>query len=77
MPLITNVTTNWSTAVTLTGDEIWQSRRGGVYLATTATPGADDGVLLREGTAIQIASGRSVRVRAETSGGAVIAREAV
>lgn len=62
MPLITNVTTAWSTAVTLTTDEVWQARSGGVYLSTAATPAATDGVLLREGTALQIASGRACAI---------------
>ncbi|MCU0906254.1 MAG: hypothetical protein MUF73_02160 [Rhodobacteraceae bacterium] len=77
MPLITNVTSAWSTAVTLTTDEVWQARRGGVFLSTAATPAAGDGLLLREGTALQIASGRAVRVRTESAEGAVIAREAI
>lgn len=77
MPLITNVTTAWSTAVTLSTDEVWQARRGGVFISTAAAPGANDGVLLREGAALQIATGRAVRYRTEGAEGAVIAREAI
>ena len=77
MPLITNVTSAWSSAVTLTTDEVWQARRGGVFVSTAASPAANDGVLLREGTALQIASGRAVRYRTEVAEGAIIAREAI
>jgi hypothetical protein len=77
MPLITDATNSWSSPVTLTGDEIWQARREGVFIATTATPGADDGLLLRDGAAVLIGNGRTVRYRLAGRGPAVIAREAV
>jgi hypothetical protein len=77
MPLITDATNTWSSPVTLTSDEIWQARREGVFIATTATPGADDGLLLRDGAAVLIGNGRTVRYRLAGRGPAVIAREAV
>lgn len=77
MPLITDASNTWSAPVTLGTDEIWQARQEGVFLSTTATPGPQDGILLRDGAAVQISSGRSVRYRLAGSAGALIAREAV
>jgi hypothetical protein len=77
MPLITDATNTWSAPVTLTGDEVWQARREGVFLATTASPGPDDGLLLRDGAAVQFSAGRSVRYRLAGRNPALIAREAV
>jgi hypothetical protein len=77
MALITDITTAWSAPVTLTKDEIWQSRKGGVFLSTTASPTAEDGVFLREGIAIRFSAGSIVRCRKEGTAEAVIVREAV
>ena len=77
MPLITDASSTWSAPVTLTSDEVWQARREGVFLATTTSPGPDDGVLLRDGAAVQFSAGRSVRYRLAGRNAALIAREAV
>jgi hypothetical protein len=77
MPLITDATNAWSSPVTLGSDEIWQARREGVFLSTAATPGAEDGLLLRDGAAVVISSGRTVRYRLAGRASALIAREAV
>jgi hypothetical protein len=67
----------WSSPVTLGSDEIWQARREGVFLSTATTPGAEDGLLLRDGAAVLISSGRTVRYRLAGRSSALIAREAV
>lgn len=77
MPLITNASNTWSAPVTLSADEIWQARREGVFLSTAETPGPDDGLLLRDGSAVQFTSGRSVRYRLAGSKAALIAREVI
>jgi hypothetical protein len=77
MALITNATTGWSSPVTLTANEVWQSRRGAVYVSTTATPAANDGIALHEMDAVQFSNGLTVRYRKEGSGEALIAREVV
>lgn len=77
MALITDATTNWSDPVTLTEDEVWQARRGAVFVTTTGTPGSDDGVALTENTAIQFGAGRIVRYRKADITEAVIVREAI
>jgi hypothetical protein len=77
MALITDVSNSWSAPITLTADEIWQARREGVFLSTAATPGPQDGLLLHDGTAVQIGAGRSVRYRLAGRGPALIAREVV
>ena len=77
MALITDAAATWSAPVTLTQDEIWQTRSGTVFL--TATPGAaaDDGLFLREATAIVVSAGTELRYRKEGATPAVIVREAV
>ncbi|MEM0947196.1 MAG: hypothetical protein AAGK37_07300 [Pseudomonadota bacterium] len=77
MALITDAATGWSSPVTLTEDEVWQTRDGAVYLTTSASPGGDDGILLTETTAIQLGAGRTVRYRKVGDVPAVIARELV
>lgn len=77
MALITDATTAWSSPVTLTQDEVWQTRKGGVFVTTTASPDAEDGLFLREGTGVRFSAGSDVRYRKEGTTGAVIAREAV
>lgn len=77
MALITNAAATWSAPVTLTQDEIWQVRSGTVFV--TATPGAaaDDGLFLREATAVTISAGTELRYRKEGTTPAVIVREVV
>lgn len=75
MSLITDAATSWSSPVTLTTDEIWQTRKGSVYLTTAATPGTNDGIVLNEGNAVQFAAGATVSYRKAGPGEAWIARE--
>lgn len=77
MALITNAATAWSSPVTLTQDEVWQTRAGSVFLSTTDTPAATDGLALTERTAVQFSAGSVVRYRKEGVTPAVIVREAV
>lgn len=77
MALITDATSSWSTPVTLATDEIWQARREGVFVTTTATPAADDGLFLAEGTAVLLPQGAAVRYRRAGRPAATIAREPV
>lgn len=75
MPVIDNIPTTWSSAVTLAAEEWWQCKSGVVALTLEETPGDKDGLELRVGEGVQIASGKAVRYRA-VSGVATIAREA-
>ena len=77
MALITDAATGWSSAVTLTTDEIWQARQGSVYLTTTVSPVADDGLALHEFHAVHLSAGSVVLYRKEGAGDAVIVREAI
>lgn len=77
MALITNATTNWSVAVTLVSDEIWQSRKGSVFVSSEASPAAEGGIALQENTAVRFSAGVSVRYRKEGVTEALIVREAV
>lgn len=77
MALITDAATGWSSPVTLTSDEIWQTRKGSLFLTTTNAPVADDGISLNEGNAVQLAAGSVVRYRKAGPGDAWIARETV
>ncbi len=77
MALITDAATTWSTAITLTSDEIWQTRKGSVFVTTTASPDAEDGIGLHENHAVRFSAGASVRYRKEGVTEAVIVREAV
>ena len=77
MALITDATTSWSTPITLTSDEIWQTRKGSVFVTTTSSPDPDDGLALHEFHAVQFAAGASVRYRKEGATETLIAREAV
>lgn len=77
MALITDAATAWSTPITLTQDEVWQTRKGGVFVTTTASPDAEDGVFLREGIGIRFSAGSDVRYRKEGTADAVIVHEAV
>ncbi|MEM9249011.1 MAG: hypothetical protein AAGB05_09975 [Pseudomonadota bacterium] len=77
MALISDASTSWSSPVTLTEDEIWQTRYGSVFLTTTASPDAADGFNLTQGEGVLIRSGRSVRYRKDGPTDALIVREAV
>ncbi len=77
MALITDAATTWSTAITLTSDEVWQTRKGSIFVSTTATPGAEDGIALHENHAIRFSAGVSVSYRKEGPAAALIVREAV
>lgn len=77
MALITDATTAWSSPVTLTQDEVWQARRGSVFVTTSSAPGAEDGIQLHENHAIQFTSGAEVRYRKIGITEALIAREGV
>ena len=77
MALITDAATAWSTATTLTSDEIWQTRKGSVFVTTTSGPDADDGISLLENHAIRFSAGVSVSYRKEGITEALIVREAV
>lgn len=77
MAIINNITTGWSAAVTLSSDEIWQTRKGSVFVTTTASPDAEDGIGLQENHAVRFSAGVSVKYRKEGTTEAVIVREAV
>ena len=77
MALISDATNSWSTPVTLTSDEIWQVRKGSVFLTTEASPAADDGLNLSETQAVQLPAGTAVRYRKTGDTVSLIVREAV
>lgn len=77
MALINDAATDWSTPITLTQDEVWQTRAGSVFISTTSNPATEDGLLLREGYGLRIAAGRSVQYRKDGTADAVIVREGV
>lgn len=77
MTLIRNATLEWSDPVTVQQTEIWQVRRGSVFITTTAAPESDDGLamVLRDG--VRLSPGLSVRYRKEGETDALIVREVV
>ncbi|MDJ0630908.1 MAG: hypothetical protein QNJ44_21805 [Rhodobacter sp.] len=77
MALITDATTAWSTPITLTADEVWQTRDGSVFVTTTVSPAANDGIALHENHAVRFSAGASVSYRKEGAAAALIVREAV
>mgnify|MGYP001813828161 CR=1 FL=1 len=77
MALITDAATVWSTPVTLTSDEIWQTRKGSVFVTTTPSPALTDGIALHENHAVRFSAGASVSYRKEGVTDALIVREAV
>ncbi|MDH5528873.1 MAG: hypothetical protein OEY05_02460 [Paracoccaceae bacterium] len=77
MSLITDATTGWSSPVTLTTDEIWQTRKGSVFVSTTVSPDPEDGLALHEFHAVQFPAGSAVRYRKEGPGEALVVREAI
>ncbi len=77
MALLTDATTTWSTSITLTTDEVWQARKGSVFVTTTSSPEPNDGISLHENHAVRFSAGSSVSYRKEGITEALIAREAV
>ena len=77
MALILDAAGAWSAPVALASDEIWQARKGAVFVTTTDTPDADDGLALVEGEAVFLSAGSAVKYRKRGPTDAVIAREAV
>lgn len=77
MSLISDAAAAWSAPLTLATDEIWQTRKGSVFVSTTASPDAEDGLALHEFHAVQFPAGAVVRYRKEGQGEALIVREAV
>ena len=77
MALISDAATAWSAPITLTSDEIWQARKGAIFVTTTASPAADDGIALHENHAVQFPAGVSVSYRKEGITEALIVREAI
>lgn len=77
MALITDATTDWSAPVTLTTEEIWQTRKGSVYVTTTADPDDEDGLALHETHAVRLPEGAILRYRKTGETEALIVREAV
>lgn len=77
MALITDAAIDWSSPVTLTLDEVWQTRKGSVFVTTSSSPDADDGIALHENHAVRFSAGTTVRYRKEGTPPATIVREAV
>lgn len=77
MALITDATTAWSDQITLITDEIWQAREGSVFLTSTTSPAANDGLALTLREGLRLPAGAQIRYRKEGSTAAVIAREAL
>ena len=77
MALITDAGTAWSSPIVLSTDEIWQTRKGSVFITPTATPAANDGIALHEQNAVRLPAGASVRYRKEGTTTAEIVHEAV
>ena len=77
MALITDAATGWSSPVTLTKDEIWQPRKGAVYVTTTSSPDPEDGLVLHELHAVQFPAGSAVRYRKDGAVIALIVREGI
>ncbi|MEM9477519.1 MAG: hypothetical protein AAGA71_19690 [Pseudomonadota bacterium] len=77
MALIEDARTTWSSPVTLTSDEVWQARFGSVFVSTTASPAALDGIALIQGHGLHLRAGLQVRYRKEGPGAALLVREAV
>lgn len=77
MSLITDAASTWSAPVTLANDEVWQARKGSVFVTTTASPAAGDGLSLHENHAVRFSAGTAVSYRKEGNTEALIVREAV
>ena len=77
MALVSDAATGWSSPVTLVTDEIWQTRKGAVFITTTANPDAEDGIALHENHAVQFTAGSELRYRKAGATEALIVREAL
>lgn len=77
MALITDAATTWSAPILLSTDEIWQTRKGSVFVTTTASPDPADGIGLQENHAIRLPAGAAVSYRKDGTTEALIVREAV
>ncbi len=77
MSLVSDAATTWSAPITLTSDEVWQTRKGSVFVTTTSSPDTEDGLALHEFHAVQFSAGLVVRYRKEGSGEALVVREAI
>ena len=77
MALIQDAATTWSAPVTLIQDEVWQAREGSVFISTTASPDANDGLALNMKDGLRLKVGLTVRYRKIGNTAALIAREAV
>ncbi|MEL6208059.1 MAG: hypothetical protein AAFR47_22540 [Pseudomonadota bacterium] len=77
MALISDAGSAWSSPVTLSEDEIWQTRYGNVFVTTTSSPDDDDGFNLSQGLGVLIRAGRTVRYRKEGENPALLVREAI
>lgn len=77
MALISDAAIGWSSPVTLTTDEIWQARKGSLFVTTTSSPNPDDGIALHEFHAVQFPAGSTVSYRKEGNGEALLVREGI
>jgi len=77
MALIVDAATTWSAPVTLNSDEVWQARKGSIFVTTTASPAPEDGIWLLENHAVRFSAGSTVSYRKEDVTDALIVREAV
>ena len=77
MALISDASNGWSSPVTLVSNEIWQTRKGSIFVSTTDSPAAEDGLALHEFHAVQLPAGSVVRYRKEGASAALIAREVI
>lgn len=77
MALITNAATTWSSPIILSTDEIWQTRKGSVFVSTTSNPTSEDGIAIHENHAIRLPAGASVSYRKDGPTEALIVREGV
>ncbi len=77
MAVIRDATLTWSDPILLDSDEIWQARKGSVFITTTESPDAEDGIALVQGQGVLIRSGSQVRYRKEEATEALIVHEVV
>jgi hypothetical protein len=77
MAIIYSVEFAWSPVVTLSTDEIWQSRGDTIYVSTNPNPAENDGIALRRMEAIRFSAGTQIRYRRVGTEPVQIAREAI
>lgn len=77
MAIITDTDFVWSSLVTLGADEVWQARGDAVFVTTTPSPAAKDGIELRKGEAIRFPAGTQLRYRTEGPDPVEIVREVI